>query len=131
MLSYGIASLGLGLRRPGLHGKQTANDAAEHGIQLAVFKLDEAKRGFVLLPRRWVVECSFPWAARFRRLADDDERLPEADQHRGQGPPRSPQTPPYVCNHLLARGRERVHSAEAAGPHLAVYDARLRGHDDG
>ncbi len=37
----------------------------------------EAKRGFVLLPRRWVVERSFGWAVRFRRLARDYERLPE------------------------------------------------------
>ena len=34
-----------------------------------------AKRGFVLLPRRWVVQPSFAWAARFRRLARDYERL--------------------------------------------------------
>ena len=34
-------------------------------------------QGFVLLPRRWVVERSFAWAARFRRLARDYERLPE------------------------------------------------------
>ena len=34
------------------------------------------KRGFVLLPRRWVIERSFAWAARFRRLARDYERLP-------------------------------------------------------
>ena len=33
----------------------------------------KAKRGFVLLPRRWVVERSFAWAARFRRLAKDYE----------------------------------------------------------
>lgn len=32
----------------------------------------------MLLPRRWVVERSFGWAARFRRLARDDERRPEA-----------------------------------------------------
>jgi transposase len=31
----------------------------------------------VRLPRRWVVERSFGWMARFRRLARDDERLPE------------------------------------------------------
>ena len=42
-----------------------------------VVKLEEAKRGFVLLPRRWVVERSFAWASRFRRLARDYERLPE------------------------------------------------------
>ncbi|HAB18101.1 MAG TPA: IS5/IS1182 family transposase, partial [Verrucomicrobiales bacterium] len=40
-----------------------------------VVKLPKAKRGFVLLPRRWVVERSFAWAARFRRLARDYERL--------------------------------------------------------
>ena len=46
-----------------------ANTALEHGITLKVVKLSEAKRGFVLLPRRWMVERSFDWAARFRRLA--------------------------------------------------------------
>ncbi len=65
-----------GLRGPGLHrGGQPA--AEEHGIRLEVVKLPEAKRGFVLLPRRWVVERSFAWIARFRRLARDYERLPE------------------------------------------------------
>jgi transposase len=49
--------------------------AADEGIDLAVVRLPEAKRGSVLLPRRWVVERSFGWAARFRRLARDDERL--------------------------------------------------------
>jgi len=39
--------------------------------------LPEAKRGFVLLPRRWVVERSFVWTARLRRLARDFERTPE------------------------------------------------------
>jgi transposase len=61
----------------GSTGAQAANDAATHGIRLEVIKLPEAKRGFVLLPRRWVVERSFAWAARFRRLAKDYERLPE------------------------------------------------------
>ena len=55
---------------------ETAHQAAQaHGIQLEVVKHTEAKRGFVLLPRRWVVERSFAWAARFRRLARDYERL--------------------------------------------------------
>jgi transposase len=39
--------------------------------------LSDAKRGFVLLSRRWVVERSFAWLSRFRRLARDYERLPE------------------------------------------------------
>ena len=57
---------------------ETASKAAhKHGIQLEVVKHTEAKRGFILLPRRWVVERSFAWAARFRRLARDYERLTE------------------------------------------------------
>lgn len=59
----------------GYTGPNPAEAAAAHGIQLAVVKLPEAKRGFVLLPRRWVVERSFAWAIRFRRLARDCERL--------------------------------------------------------
>lgn len=60
----------------GYTGPEPAAAAAAHGIRLEVVKLPEAKRGFVLLPRRWVVERSFAWAARFRRLARDYERLP-------------------------------------------------------
>lgn len=60
----------------GYTGDQPAADAAAHGIRLEVVKHTEAKRGFVLLPRRWVVERDFAWAARFRRLARDYERLP-------------------------------------------------------
>ncbi|MCW5969931.1 MAG: IS5 family transposase [Blastocatellales bacterium] len=61
----------------GYTGDQAAEDAKTHGIRLEVVKLPEAKRGFVLLPRRWVVERSIGWMARFRRLARDYERLPE------------------------------------------------------
>jgi transposase len=60
----------------GYTGQEPAAQAAESGIRLEVVKWEEAKRGFVLLPRRWVVERSFAWAARFRRLARDYERLP-------------------------------------------------------
>ena len=59
----------------GYTGEAAEEAAAEHGIRLEVVKHTEAKRGFVLLPRRWVVERSFAWAARFRRLARDYERL--------------------------------------------------------
>jgi transposase len=61
----------------GYTGEEPAADAAAAGIRLEVVKLPAAKRGFVLLPRRWVVERSFAWLARFRRLARDYERLPE------------------------------------------------------
>jgi transposase len=61
----------------GYTGERAAEAAKEHGIKLEVVKLNEAKKGFVLLPKRWVVERSFGWAARFRRLARDYERLAE------------------------------------------------------
>jgi transposase len=57
-------------------GDTPIQEAKEHGIQLEVVKLPQAKHGFVLLPRRWVVERSFAWATRFRRLVRDYERLP-------------------------------------------------------
>jgi transposase len=60
----------------GYTGEAPATAAAAHGVQLEVVKLAEARRGFMLLPRRWVVERSFAWMARFRRLARDYERLP-------------------------------------------------------
>src|SRR5215469_2790275 len=59
----------------GYTGEKPAEAAAQEGIELLVVKHHEAKRGFVLLPRRWVVERSFAWATRFRRLAKDYERL--------------------------------------------------------
>ena len=59
----------------GYTGEAAADQASDHGIQLEVVKHTEAKKGFVLLPRRWVVERTFGWLGRFRRLARDYERL--------------------------------------------------------
>jgi transposase len=59
----------------GYTGEMPQEAAQQAGIRLEVVKHHEAKRGFVLLPRRWVVERSFAWTARFRRLARDYERL--------------------------------------------------------
>ena len=58
----------------GYTGERPAAAAQDHGIALEVVKLPEAKRGFVLLPRRWVVKRSFAWATRCRRLVKDYER---------------------------------------------------------
>jgi transposase len=60
----------------GYTGDVPEAEAKQHGIRLEVVKLPQAKRGFVLLPRRWVVERSFAWTSRFRRLVRDYERLP-------------------------------------------------------
>jgi transposase len=60
----------------GYAGERPAEEAEAHGIRLELVKHLEAKRGFVLLPRRWVVERDFARASRFRRLVKDYERLP-------------------------------------------------------
>jgi len=59
----------------GYTGEEASLQAQQHDINLLVVKLEEAKKGFVLLPRRWVVERTFAWLGRFRRLARDYERL--------------------------------------------------------
>jgi len=61
----------------GYTGETAAEAACENGVRWEVGKQSEAKKGFVLLPRRWVVERTFGWLGRFRRLARDYERLAE------------------------------------------------------
>ena len=61
----------------GYTGVQPETGVATHGIRSKAVKLSEARHGFVLLPQRWVVERTFAFASRFRRLARDYERLPD------------------------------------------------------
>jgi len=61
----------------GYSGPEPEKHAGDYDVRLEVVKSPHATRGFVLLPKRWVVERSFAWATRFRRLAKDYERLPE------------------------------------------------------
>jgi transposase len=77
------ASVEIAFVDQGYTGEKPAVAARAHGIELEVVKLPEAKRGFVLLPRRWVVERSFPCSTRFRRLVKDYERYAStlADLH--------------------------------------------------
>jgi transposase len=60
----------------GAIGEEVAAVAAARDSHLAVVQLPDATRGFVLLPRRWVLERSCAWTVRFRRLARVSERLP-------------------------------------------------------
>lgn len=72
---------------------QAAADA--NGVVLQVVHRPEGAKGFVLLPRRWVVERSFDWLARFRRLARDYERLnhlPATTPFSGRRQPHATQT---------------------------------------
>jgi transposase len=61
----------------GYTGAPPSTDAAAQGVELLVVKHAGPKRGFVLLPRRWVVERTFAWMTNFRRLNRDYERLAE------------------------------------------------------
>ena len=62
----------------GYLGPKAAAAAQAEGIKLVVVRLPDAHKGFVLLPHRWVVERSFGWKSRFRRLVRDYERLAES-----------------------------------------------------
>ena len=64
----------------GYTGDHPRQAAADQWIALAVVSVPGTKRGFVLLPRLWVVERHFGWLSRFRRLARDQERLAEVLQ---------------------------------------------------
>jgi putative transposase len=48
---------------------------AELGYALEVVARPPGSQGFAVLPRRWVVERSFAWVGRYRRLSKDYEAL--------------------------------------------------------
>lgn len=60
----------------GYDGPDFAAWVLEHyAIFIEVIKRSDGTKGFVLLPRRWVVERTFSWFGNFRRLSKDYERL--------------------------------------------------------
>jgi transposase len=65
----------LGYVDQGYTGDNAADQAERAGIKLTMVKHKEAKRRFILFSRRWVVERTFGWLGRFRRLARDYVRL--------------------------------------------------------
>ena len=50
------------------------------GLVLLIISRPRTAKGFVLLPRRWVVERTFGWLGRWRRLSKDYERLPKVSE---------------------------------------------------
>jgi transposase len=48
---------------------------ADAGIPLEIVKRSDTAKGFVLLPKRWIVERTYGWLGRCRRLAKDYENL--------------------------------------------------------
>jgi putative transposase len=61
----------------GYQGGQTAAAAAQERLRLEIVKRPRDAEGFHLLPRRWVIERTFAWLGRNRRLAKDVETLVE------------------------------------------------------
>jgi len=50
------------------------------GLALLIVSRPRGAKGFVLLPRRWVVERTLGWFGRWRRLSRDYEHLPEVSE---------------------------------------------------
>ena len=60
----------------GYQGKATADEVQEvAGIPLEIVKRSDAAKGFYVLPKRWIVERTYGWMGRCRRLAKDYENL--------------------------------------------------------
>ena len=65
----------------GYQGKDVA-EAILHDLQvdLQIVPKPSGQKGFVLVPRRWVVERTFAWLGRYRRLSKDYEYWVETSQ---------------------------------------------------
>jgi putative transposase len=66
----------------GIYEKQWLIDwvRRECGWELTILKRSDQERGFKLVPKRWVVERTFSWLGRYRRLSKDYERFPESSE---------------------------------------------------
>ncbi len=50
------------------------------GFILQIVRRDPDRKGFYVLPRRWVVERTFGWFGRYRRLSKDYEEVPQSSE---------------------------------------------------
>ena len=57
----------------GYQGETAACAAAQERLRLQIVKREPGTRGFAVLPKRWLVERTFAWLGRNRRLAEDFE----------------------------------------------------------
>ena len=64
----------------GYQGQLIAVAKSAWAIVVEVVKKPAGQIGFAVLPRRWVVERTFSWLLRWRRLVRDYERLPETHE---------------------------------------------------
>jgi transposase len=75
-----LASVRLIFADGGYQGQLVATAKSAWGIVIEVVRKPAGQRGFSVLPRRWVVERTFSWLMRWRRLVRDYERLPETHE---------------------------------------------------
>jgi len=64
----------------GYRGKLVGWVASVTGWVLEIVKRDDDQKGFVVLPKRWIVERTFGWFGRYRRLSKDDEEFPASSE---------------------------------------------------
>lgn len=63
----------------GIYNKDRVREAAaKFNIKVEVIKRSDDTKGFKVIPRRWVVERTFSWLMKSRRLARDYERLSDS-----------------------------------------------------
>lgn len=75
-----FASVGLVFADGGYRGILVTLAKTAWNIVLDIVRKDPDQKGFAVLPRRWVVERTFSWMMRWRRLCRDYERLPETHE---------------------------------------------------
>jgi putative transposase len=65
----------------GYHGQPMCDWVMDlAGWLFEIVKRSDDTKGFVVLPKRWIVERTFGWLGRYRRLSKDYEQLPETSE---------------------------------------------------
>jgi transposase len=64
----------------GYQGRLEDIAAEEHALELVIVPKLEGQSTFVVLPKRWVVERTFAWLMRYRRLRADYETEPQSSR---------------------------------------------------
>jgi putative transposase len=96
----------------GIYEKQWLIDwvRRECGWELEIIKRSDTDKGFKLLPKRWVVERTFSWLGRYRRLSKDYEKLPETSEAMIQ----------MAMIHVMVRRLEPTHQYSLASQKAGV-----------
>lgn len=77
-VQYTVPSLEKILVDGGYRGPELAAVASEFDIPIEVVMRSDDAKGFQVIPKRWVVERTFGWLNRYRRLSKEYDRNPES-----------------------------------------------------